>query len=85
MNLIEAIKSGRRFRRSSWTSRDYYPTDSGWVNLPIEAVVADDWEVEEPTSTITLEQFDKAWSDALEIGLPNNLRAYKALRRGLGL
>jgi hypothetical protein len=85
LNLIEALKSGKRIRRTSWTTRDYYPIDDGRVNLPIEAIIANDWEVEEPSATITLSQFYEAWNAAVDIGLPNNLRARDLIAKGLGL
>lgn len=50
MNLIDALKSGRPFRRQEWV---------GWVDLKEERlfsayeIVADDWEIQEPTVTIT--------------------------------
>ena len=47
MNIIEAIKSGQRFRRKSWTSRDWADTQTqSRLDLPIEAIIANDWEVE---------------------------------------
>lgn len=70
MNLIEAIKSGKRFRRSSWTHPVWLESHTEdklnhSLDLQIESVIADDWEVEEVQVTITREQFDKAWSEAL--------------------
>lgn len=78
MNLIEAIKSGRKFRCKSSTGdfgkfwwrasaeRGFEAQDSplGRVDrsLTVSEVVADDWEVEEAAVTITREQF---W-DAVE-------------------
>lgn len=43
MNLIDAIKSGRRYRRKNtlyWMSRDGHPSYTA------DLVVADDWELE---------------------------------------
>lgn len=59
MNLIEAIKSGKPFRRPGrdWTPRLFSPAD----------VLADDWEIQEPTVTITRAQLNQAvlatWED----------------------
>jgi len=50
MNLIEAVKSGKRFRRQH---RAIAP-DGGWIregycfSVNAEDVLADDWECEEP-------------------------------------
>jgi hypothetical protein len=62
MNLIEAIKSGRRFRRKIWSSRweELSGEDSQFLNLPVQAILADDWEVEPAYVTITGDQFDAA-------------------------
>lgn len=67
MNIIEAIKSGKRFRHSL--------TGTGWFNpikdpdtslvhlkLDVNQLVSNDWEVEEPTNTITRSQFEAAWN-----------------------
>ncbi len=55
MNLIEAINSGKRFKRKDWG--DYYLARQEAFQR--EDVLADDWEVE--PVTITREQFDAAW------------------------
>lgn len=60
MNLIEAIKSGKRFRRgdeSAWTFQmeDYH--------LSHEDILADDWEIEEPTISVTRSQVTAAWKN----------------------
>lgn len=65
MNLIEAIKSKKPFRRKmadciGWT---------GWITpsniesyiFNVTEVMSNDWEVEEPSVTITRTQFEKAW------------------------
>lgn len=91
MNLIEAIKSGKRFRRKSWTSPKNWLTEKGELNLnhclelPIDAIIAGDWEVEQPPATITREQFDAAWSklwpqDAYNDSL-NSINCYTKLER----
>jgi hypothetical protein len=52
MNIIEAIKSGRPFRRKGWD--DYLVLDGDYFLKNMEAIkkellLADDWEVEEPS------------------------------------
>jgi hypothetical protein len=61
MTLQEALKSGRNFRRraarmagdSIWLSPTYNDFDR-------DDVLADDWEIEEPTVTITRSQLNAA-------------------------
>ena len=69
MNIIEAIKSGKRFRRTAWISRT---SPSYWTTSRIqpltftaEDILADDWEVEEVAVTITASRFDSAWDRAI--------------------
>ena len=65
MNIIEAIKSGKRFRRKDYDGawflarKDVY--DIQPLNLDYNSIVADDWEIESQSETITREQFNKAW------------------------
>lgn len=55
VNLIEAIKSGKSFRRRSKGGNWFV---SRPVNTYNEAeILADDWEIKEPTVTITSRQF----------------------------
>ena len=69
MNIIDAIKSGKRFRRqgnTSWYSRmaaEYQTINISAISR--EDFLADDWEVESEPVTITREQFDAAWDNAL--------------------
>ena len=57
MNLIDAIKSGKRFRRSSWHAlRDWVrPISNMCLSIPVDDVRADDWEIEQTSVTITRE------------------------------
>ena len=72
MNIIEAIKSGKRFRRKSWTSPKNWLTEKGelalnhWLDLPVDSIIADDWEVESEPVTITREDFDAACGRAVQ-------------------
>lgn len=70
MNIIESIKSGRRFRRISWQTNNWISQDLGHLHLRLtrDDIVADDWEVEQTVVTITREQFDQAWDENIPIG-----------------
>lgn len=95
MNILEAIKSGKRFRRKSWTSRNWQSAITFHSNphedrldLPYEAILADDWEVEEIKAPITSCQFDGAWERAAEILVSREepYETFKTLiKRELGL
>ena len=78
MTLIEAIKSGRPFRRKSVLSCwygvvgdvvKYQPgmSDAYVANLKVEDILADDWEIQEPTVTISASQFWEACQYATAI------------------
>lgn len=55
MNLIDAIKSGKPFRRPD------QPWYGGMPNsFRVVDILADDWEIQEPTVTITASQFWEA-------------------------
>ena len=58
MTLIEAIKSGEKFKRSIWTDDDWITNESIIIPLRRADIVADDWEV--VGITITPEHFDRA-------------------------
>jgi hypothetical protein len=64
MNIIEAIKSGRRFRRRG---QPRYLELFHDIDLCLSAVdiTADDWEVEEKKVMITQEQLFKAYWNTL--------------------
>jgi hypothetical protein len=58
MNIIEAIRSGKRIRRKSkgiWLE----PKEGKYFSF--DHILADDWEIEEKPVAITREQFDEAW------------------------
>lgn len=62
MNIIEAIKSGKMFRRNSKLNDWYLPNISEQrdiSDITYGDVLADDWEVQEETIEITYEQFLK--------------------------
>lgn len=75
MNLLEAIKSGRPFRRKNW---DLWTQVHGncvtqpglteglrQAHMCYEDILADDWEIQEPTVTITRAQFLEAVESVL--------------------
>jgi hypothetical protein len=93
VNIIEAIKSGKKFKRqggTSWYSRMLadYPT----INISAisrEDFLADDWEVETTSVTITREQFDAAWRRAVDVCENMEIKTqhylYELVVRELGL
>lgn len=74
MNLIEAVKSGRPFRRSGrsekWIVRDddLLTWDNGerFVGSQVSWLLADDWEIQEPEVRVTRTQFWEAWAAMLK-------------------
>ena len=56
MNLVEAIKSGKRFRRKSWTNREFFDVNVSRLDLPVDAIIADDWEVEPYSPRYSVEE-----------------------------
>ena len=59
MNIIDAVKSGKRARRlkRDWDYHDFN-------NLTREDILATDWEIEERKIEITESDFDEALSEA---------------------
>jgi hypothetical protein len=83
MTLIEAIKTGKRFRRKG--SIGYYePKLLPNTYFIVDEVLADDWEVEPTPITITREQFDAAWDEATHAN-PHLQYIHSALLKELGL
>ena len=94
MNLIEAIKSGKKFKREAWSRFEkwdpYYP-------VILSDVLADDWEIEEKKVEITRTQFfsaianarKNAFADSYGVSHPNSdppnhmIWAYVAKELGL--
>jgi hypothetical protein len=66
MNIIDAIKSGKRFRRIEWSIHDWIAHDRNDLpaRLSRSDIIASDWEVENQPVTITREQFNAAWDRA---------------------
>jgi hypothetical protein len=68
MNVIEAIKSGKRFRRASWNPGDWaepHEAEEVLKNTMFEALMAEDWEVEQQVISVTKTQVCAAWSKAM--------------------
>lgn len=71
MNIIGAIKSGKRFKRAK---------NSVWVgpkeaqdlvrNIDYISLLADDWEVEEEKVTVTKRQLEAAWKKVIVFDSP---------------
>ena len=89
MNIIDAIKSDKRFRRKNYDGawfmarKDVY--DIQPLNLDYASIVADDWEVEEGPVTITREKFNAAWDNSLRNEPRNNWELHAFLIKHLGL
>lgn len=77
MNLIDAIKSGRPFRRNNLMSWVFVKDGLLFYNrasdgalceqpLTVECLTSDDWEIQEPTVTITRTQFWGAFGATLK-------------------
>ena len=67
MNIIEAVKSGRRFRRKGWDP-DHQNWHSYMADIMVDNtdVIADDWEVEELSITLTRTQIERAYLEAIK-------------------
>lgn len=81
MNFLEAAKSGKLFRNKKWSydcfvkivgdtfelvSPDGRPQKSKLVDiLEASQFLTDEWEIQEPTATITRTQFFEAVRDAM--------------------
>lgn len=82
MNLADAIKSGKPYRRKSNTSNAHYVfqikggkfwyTEMWADQITAEDILADDWEVEEKSVTITPTQF---WEAAKRICKTSRIQA----------
>jgi hypothetical protein len=87
MNLIEALKTGKAIRRSIWEEFYSLSTATAYF-LPVEDILAEDWEVEVTSVELTSDRFDTAWERAAEILLNRDwpYEPFKTLiKRELGL
>ena len=89
MNIQEAIKSGKRYRRKGRGELDWYDPDYRDYVFCMRAILAEDWEVESKPVTITREQFDAAWRRALDVcenmEITTQRYLYEIVVRELGL
>ena len=59
MNIIEAVRSGKRFRREGF---NWFPFNADHYNsVSKEDILAEDWEIEERKIEITEAEFDEAF------------------------
>lgn len=69
MNIIEAIKTGKRIKRKAW--KDFFGIDKGEFSIDVEDtgivpaisardIVADDWEIEEVEVKVTKSELYEA-------------------------
>lgn len=85
MNLIDAIKSGRPFRRPGWawvcrpegTNKFVFVEDESHADLghPMD-ILADDWEILEPTVTITASQLADALASTMKWWESEQMRTF---------
>lgn len=78
MNIIEAIKSGKKFRRKN---KGAWFFNGEVYSYTTDSILADDWEVESQPVTITRKDLDKAWAKARS----NMLVDIEVLAKELGL
>jgi len=71
MNIIEAVKSGKPFRRRSasrdermWYKNPPRMIDNMSYTIPVDDIIADDWEIQEEKIELTAEQIRKAFRKA---------------------
>lgn len=83
MNIIEALSSGRPFRRPKWVGGYLLLKEVENFAFSVEDLLATDWEVEEKQVTITISQFTRAWNRALTSG--NEPLVYDSIVKELGL
>lgn len=83
MNLIEAVKSGKSYKRKKHTY--WYESSNKEFHLSIQCILADDWEVESEPLMITRAQFDEAWYRAIVSSAPATISQRNLLAKELGL
>lgn len=80
MNLIEAVKTGKPFRRISQSVWEKQTNKNAGIYLSIKDILADDWEIQEPEISISRSKFFIAYSEALK----QKESAYPLLEKELG-
>ncbi len=73
MNIQDAIKSGKPFKRKEWSNGAWYTVENGLRYLT-EDVLADDWEIQDRAITITESQFNEAWGKFVEFRMNQTQR-----------
>ena len=65
MNIVDAFRSGKNVRRKAWDAAFFNPAAGGdEITLSSADIVANDWEVEEKTVTLTISDLSKAYDEA---------------------
>lgn len=91
MNIIEAIKSGKKLKRRPWKKKWIDPKDTGYhITLTFQDLAANDWEVEAAPVQITREQLYTAYSEAMQevydmTNIKPNAGVIKLIYQKLGL
>ena len=85
MNIIEAVKSGKRIKRSMWSEFKHYENHYGAKYTAREDILADDWEVEKGAVTITEKDFNFAVQRTLHEMDPDEHGFWDKLRKNIGL
>lgn len=75
MTIIEAIKSGKRFRRGCGEFSKWAANGEFQYILRKEDILATDWEVEEEKIEVTKEQLREAW-DSFMFPQPDMFAAF---------
>jgi hypothetical protein len=67
VNILEAIKSGKKLKRRPWKKKWIDPKDTGYhITLTFQDLAANDWEAEQVAVPITAQQFFHAFSEVLK-------------------
>jgi hypothetical protein len=86
VNIIEAVKLGTWIRRESKKSMSFrFGINDEVIEFTRDDILADDWEVEPASVTITREQFDTAWHNAFTSNEPYGSLSRDELAKELGL
>jgi hypothetical protein len=61
MNIIQAayaVKTGKKLRRPTWFNKSYFLEDCESIEVSIDDILANDWEIEGRKIEITESEFD---------------------------
>lgn len=68
MNYLEAIKSGKPYRRKGWSDRDWFVSRASFEGYIMKVLVSDalaeDWEIKEEPREWILAKCDGKWQVA---------------------